>query len=50
VQDTQREHRAILDALMSHDADRARIRMAAHVLGVEEYTASHLAPADPDQD
>ena len=29
------------------DAERARIRMAAHVLGVEEYTASHLAPTDP---
>lgn len=44
VHDTQREHRAILDALASRDAERARIRMAAHVLGVEEYTASHLSP------
>ena len=47
VHDTQREHRAILDALASHDPERARIRMAAHVLGVEEFTASHLAQADP---
>ncbi|MCD2443412.1 FadR family transcriptional regulator [Agromyces sp. SYSU K20354] len=50
VQDTQREHRAILDALTSHDPERARIRMAAHVLGVEEFTASHLAPVEPDED
>jgi GntR family transcriptional regulator, transcriptional repressor for pyruvate dehydrogenase complex len=48
--DTQREHRAILDALAAHDPDRARIRMAAHVLGVEEFTATHLAQADPHED
>ncbi|MFF2390591.1 FadR/GntR family transcriptional regulator [Agromyces sp. NPDC058104] len=43
VQNTQHEHRLILDALTSHDPERARIRMAVHVLGVEEFTASHLS-------
>ncbi|HEU4757848.1 MAG TPA: FCD domain-containing protein, partial [Agromyces sp.] len=42
VHDTQREHRAILDALEAHDPDRARIRMSVHVLGVEEYTERHI--------
>ncbi|MCP2366116.1 DNA-binding FadR family transcriptional regulator [Agromyces flavus] len=42
VHDTQREHRAILNALEAHDPDRARIRMSVHVLGVEEFTARHL--------
>ncbi|MGR0220113.1 FadR/GntR family transcriptional regulator [Agromyces sp. ZXT2-6] len=42
VHDTQREHRAILDALEAHDPDRARIRMSVHVLGVEEYTERHV--------
>jgi GntR family transcriptional repressor for pyruvate dehydrogenase complex len=42
VHDTQREHRAILDALEAHDPDRARIRMSVHVLGVEEFTERHL--------
>lgn len=42
VHETQREHRAILDALEAHDPDRARIRMSVHVLGVEEYTERHV--------
>ncbi|RXZ47061.1 FadR/GntR family transcriptional regulator [Agromyces binzhouensis] len=42
VHDTQREHRAILDALEAHDPDRARIRMSVHVLGVEDYTERHV--------
>ncbi|MGR0319747.1 FadR/GntR family transcriptional regulator [Agromyces sp. ZXT2-3] len=48
VHDTQREHRAILDALAAHDPDRARIRMSVHVLGVEDYTERHVdeQPAD----
>ena len=41
--ETQREHRAILDALLARDPDRARIRMAVHVLGVEEFTAQKLS-------
>lgn len=39
---TQQEHRAILDALVARDPDRARIRMSVHVLGVEEFTAANL--------
>ncbi len=42
LQATQQEHRAILDALVAHDPDRARIRMSVHVLGVEEFTAAQL--------
>ena len=42
VQETQQEHRAILDALAARDPDRARIRMSVHVLGVEEFTAANL--------
>jgi GntR family transcriptional repressor for pyruvate dehydrogenase complex len=48
VHSTQQEHRAILDALAAHDPDRARIRMMVHVLGVEEYTAAHLAESAPE--
>jgi GntR family transcriptional repressor for pyruvate dehydrogenase complex len=40
---TQAEHHAILDALRRHDPDRARTRMAVHVLGVEDFAASHAA-------
>jgi len=36
VRDSQREHRAILTALVAHDPDRARIRMSSHLLYVEE--------------
>ena len=43
VETTQQEHRAILDALVARDPDRARIRMSVHVLGVEEFTAAHLS-------
>jgi DNA-binding FadR family transcriptional regulator len=34
---THDEHRAILDALAGRDPDRARIRMAVHLFGVEDY-------------
>lgn len=34
---TQREHEAILDAVAAGDVDRARIRMAAHLLAVEDF-------------
>ena len=33
---THREHLAVLAALQAHDPDRARIRMAVHLLGVQE--------------
>jgi len=48
VHSTQQEHRAILNALMARDPDRARIRMMVHVLGVEEYTAAHLEESAPE--
>jgi DNA-binding FadR family transcriptional regulator len=40
---THREHLAILAALREGDAERARVRMAAHLYGVEDFlrTASH---------
>lgn len=45
------EHRDILVALRAHDPERARIRMAAHLLGVEEFAAAHPrempGPDDP---
>ncbi|MET4783243.1 FadR/GntR family transcriptional regulator [Glaciihabitans sp. UYNi722] len=41
VQETQLEHRAILTELVGRDPDRARIRMANHLLGVEEFMDSH---------
>ncbi|WP_244972521.1 FadR/GntR family transcriptional regulator [Paramicrobacterium fandaimingii] len=40
------EHRAILDALRTRDPERSRIRMASHLLGVEEFAAAH--PSGPD--
>jgi GntR family transcriptional regulator, transcriptional repressor for pyruvate dehydrogenase complex len=43
VRGTQAEHRAILDALHRRDPERARIRMAVHVLGVEEFARVHVA-------
>ena len=46
VRETQAEHRAILDELMRHDPERARIRMAVHLLGVEQFSANH-ADEDP---
>jgi GntR family transcriptional regulator, transcriptional repressor for pyruvate dehydrogenase complex len=41
VRGTQAEHRAILDALRMRDPERARLRMAVHVLGVEEFAREH---------
>lgn len=35
------DHRAILLALRTRDAERARIRMAAHLLGVEVFASEH---------
>lgn len=37
----QSEHRAIVDQLRAGNADGARIRMAAHILGVEQYAMDH---------
>jgi len=31
------EHRAVLDAIVAHDPDRARLRMAVHLVGVEDF-------------
>ncbi|WP_432563300.1 FadR/GntR family transcriptional regulator [Kineococcus sp. SYSU DK003] len=36
---TVEEHRAILAALRAHDPDRARLRMAHHLLAVEDFLA-----------
>lgn len=47
VRETQGEHRAILDELNARDPERARIRMAVHLLGVEEFSQAH-AGEDPD--
>jgi GntR family transcriptional repressor for pyruvate dehydrogenase complex len=47
VRETQAEHRAILDELARRDPERARIRMAVHLLGVEEFSAAH-ADEDPE--
>ena len=41
VRETQGEHRAILAELKAHDPERARIRMAVHILGVEEFATAH---------
>lgn len=41
VRETQREHRAILAELAAHEPERARIRMANHLLGVEEFMDTH---------
>jgi DNA-binding FadR family transcriptional regulator len=41
VSATQAEHYAILDQLRRHDPQRARIRMEAHLLGVEEFALAH---------
>lgn len=37
------EHRAIVAELRRHHADGARIRMEAHILGVQEYATDHTA-------
>jgi GntR family transcriptional repressor for pyruvate dehydrogenase complex len=31
------EHRAVLAAIIAHDAERARLRMAVHLVGVEDF-------------
>jgi DNA-binding FadR family transcriptional regulator len=49
VRTTQAEHRAIVDELRRRDPERARIRMAVHLLGVEEFSAAH-ADEDPYRD
>ena len=41
VHSTQAEHYAILSQLQRHDPQRARIRMEAHILGVEEFARAH---------
>ena len=46
LRETQAEHRAILAELVRRDPERARIRMSAHLLGVEEFSAAH-AEEDP---
>lgn len=45
VRDTQAEHRAVLRELRARDSARARIRMEAHILGVEDYARDrHVEP------
>ncbi|MDQ0577243.1 GntR family transcriptional repressor for pyruvate dehydrogenase complex [Agromyces albus] len=46
VGEAHAEHRAILAALRTRDAERARIRMAAHLLGVEVFAAEHPVAVD----
>jgi len=41
----QSEHRAILDQLRAGSAEGARIRMAAHILGVEQFAVDHFTDA-----
>lgn len=41
VEGAQAEHRAILDELVRRDPERARIRMAMHLLAVEQFTEAH---------
>ena len=41
VDEAHADHHAILAALRTRDAERARIRMAAHLLGVEVFAAEH---------
>jgi DNA-binding FadR family transcriptional regulator len=44
VAHAQAEHRAIVRQLRARSAEGARIRMAAHILGVEQFSVDH--PAD----
>lgn len=46
VEGAQAEHRAILDELVRRDPERARIRMAIHLLGVEQFTETHPAESE----
>jgi GntR family transcriptional regulator, transcriptional repressor for pyruvate dehydrogenase complex len=48
VQSTQAEHYAILAQLRRRDPHRARIRMEAHLLGVEDFAQSHPNDTYPD--
>ncbi|MEO7016755.1 MAG: FadR/GntR family transcriptional regulator [Leifsonia sp.] len=45
---TERQHAAILQAVASGDPDRARLMMSIHLLGVEEFAATH--PEEDDQE
>jgi DNA-binding FadR family transcriptional regulator len=45
VGEAHADHRAILAALRTRDAERARIRMAAHLLGVEVFAQQHPVEA-----
>ena len=47
VGEAHADHRAILAALRTRDAERARIRMAAHLLGVEVFAAEHPVASRP---
>lgn len=44
---THREHRAILDAIARGEQDQARIRMANHLLGVEDFVTELSTEASP---
>jgi len=48
VRSTQAEHYAILAQLRRRDPHRARIRMEAHLLGVEDFAQSHPNDTYPD--
>ena len=41
MREAQKEHRSILAELVARDGDRARIRMANHLLGVEKFIDDH---------
>jgi GntR family transcriptional regulator, transcriptional repressor for pyruvate dehydrogenase complex len=42
---TVAEHRMILEAILDRDSERARIRAAAHILGVEDAVRAMATPA-----
>ena len=44
---THRQHLDILHALSLGDPDRARIAMSVHLLGVEDFAATHAEPDQP---
>lgn len=46
VAEAHLEHRAILDELRRRDPDRARVRMAAHLMAVEDFTSTHPTGAE----
>jgi DNA-binding FadR family transcriptional regulator len=41
VPSAQRDHRGILEALRQHEPEHARLRMAIHLLNVEEFIYAH---------